>query len=187
VTPDPGTRRLSLVLYADVYTPGTPTTNEYSDVVVRRSPVLLQPVDVATPRGQERPPPALYTDGENFSPNWIGPPQDQHVEVDGLRNGWLGPYSGNVSLRFGPSSWYILSRYASLLAAGFLLVLALPRWPGGRYRLVATMRSRHFARSGGARRTARSVTRDPVGRHLQGGTLPRRAATSALAEALDEA
>ena len=186
VTPDPGTRSLSLFLYADVYTPGALTTNEYSDVVVRRSPVLLQPVVVATPQGQERPAPALYTVGESFSPNWIGPPGDQHVEVDGLRNGWLGPHSGDVPLRFGPSSWYLLSRFASLLAAGLLLALALSRWPGGRYRLVATVLFRHFARSGGARRAAPSVTRQPVGRQFQGGTLPRRAATSAPAEALDQ-
>jgi hypothetical protein len=151
--------------------------------VVRRSPVFLQPVVVATPPGHERPAPALYTEGEGFSSNWIGPHGDQHVEVDGLRNGWLGPHSGDVPLRFGPSSWYILSRFASLLAAGFLLALALPRWAGGRYRLVLF---RHFARSGGAHRAARSVTRQPVGRYLQGDTLPRRAATSAFAEALDE-
>ena len=127
MTPDPGTRSLRLFLYADVYTPGVPTTNEYSDVVVRRSPVPLQPVVVATPRSHERPAPALYTVGESFSPDWIGPPGDQRVEVDGLRNGWLGPHSRNVPLRFGPSSWYLLSRFASLLAAGLLLALALFR------------------------------------------------------------
>ena len=129
VTPDPGTRSLQLFLYADVYTPGTPTTNEYSDVVVRRSPVALQPVVVATPRGHERPAPALYTVGESFSPDWIGPPGDQRVEVDGLRNGWLGPHSRNDALRFGPSSWYLLSRVASLLAAGLVLGLRSPFGP----------------------------------------------------------
>ncbi len=44
---------------------------------------------------------------------------------------------------------------------------------------------RHFARSGGARRAARSVTRQLVDRQLQGGTLPREIATPAPAEALD--
>ena len=141
VTPDPGTRSLKLFLYADVYTSGALTTNEYSDVVVRRSPVALQPVVVATPRSHERPAPALYTAGESFSPDWIGPPGDQHVEVDGLRNGWLGPHSRSVPLRFGPSSWYLLSRFASLLAAGLLLALALFRWRRGRPRLVATARA----------------------------------------------
>ena len=137
VTPDPGTRSLSLFLYADVYTSGAPTTNEYSDVVVRRCPVLLQPVVVATPRGHERPVSALYTVGESFSPDWIGPPGDQHVEVDGLRSGWLGPNSRDDPPHFSLSSWYLLSRLASLLAAGLLLALALPRSPGGRYRPVA--------------------------------------------------
>ena len=45
---------------------------------------------------------------------------------------------------------------------------------------------RHLARSGGARRAARSVTRQSVGRQTPRGTLPRRAATPAPAEALDE-
>jgi hypothetical protein len=45
---------------------------------------------------------------------------------------------------------------------------------------------RHIARSGGARRAARSVTRRSVGRQFQGGTLPRRIATPASAEASDE-
>ena len=186
VTPNPGARSLSLFLYADVYKSGALTTNEYSDVVVRRSPVLLQPVVVATPRGQERPAPALYTAGDSFSPDWIGPPGDQRVEVDGLRNGWLGPHSGDVPLRLGQSSWYRLSRIASLLSAGLLLALALSIWVGGRYRLVATMLFRRFARSGGARRAA-PKGHAPVGRPtVQGGTLPRRVALSAPAEVLDE-
>jgi hypothetical protein len=45
---------------------------------------------------------------------------------------------------------------------------------------------RHFARSSGARRAARSVTRQSVGRQFQGDTLPRRIATPGSAEELDE-
>ena len=186
VTPDSGARSLSLFLYADVYKHGLLTANEYSDVVVRRSPVPLQPVVVATRRKRQRPAPALYTVGGSFSPEWIGPNEEQHVRVDGLRNGWLGPRSRDVPLRFGPSPWYLLSRFASLLAAGFLLALAFSPWPRGRYRLVATVFSRHLARSGGARRAARSVTRQPVCRQPQGGTLPRRVATSAPVKVSDE-
>ena len=149
VTPDPGTSSLSLFLYADVYTAGALTSNEYSDIVVRRAPVALQPVVVATPRSHERPAPALYTVGESFSPDWIGPPGDQHVVVDGLRNGWLGPNSSNDPLRFGPTSWYLLSRVASLIAAGLVLVLALSLWPGGRYRLVPAVRAASRGRKHG--------------------------------------
>ena len=141
VTPDSGTRTLALYLYADVFTPGAITTSDYSGVVVRRSPVVLQPVVVATPQSHERPASALYTVGESFSPDWIGPSGDQRVEVDGLRNGWLGPYTRDYPLRFGPSSWYVLSRFVSLLASGLLLALALSLWPGSRYRLVAPLRS----------------------------------------------
>jgi hypothetical protein len=119
-----------------VYTAGTLTTNEYADVVVRRSPVVLQPVIVATPQSHERQAPALYPTGGSFSPDWIGPPGDLRVEVDGLRNGWIGPHPMKTPPRFGPSSWYLLARFASLLAAGLLLALALSLWPGVRYRLA---------------------------------------------------
>jgi arabinofuranan 3-O-arabinosyltransferase len=138
VTPDRRTRGLVLFLYADVYTAGARTVNEYSHVVVRHSPVVLQPAVVATPRRHERPPPKLYTVGDTFSPEWIAPPGDLRVEVDGLRNGWLGPHPGDFGLSFGPSSWYWLSRFASLLAAGLLLALALSLWPGGRSRTMRT-------------------------------------------------
>ncbi len=141
VTPDRGTRSLKLFIYADVYRPGAPTTNEYAQVLVRRSPIPIQPVVVAAPRRHERPVTALYTTGDSFSPDWIGPPGDQHVQVDGLRNGWLGEHSRDVPVRLGPSSWYLLSRFASLLVAGLLLAVALSLWPERRSRIVATVRT----------------------------------------------
>ena len=132
VSPSPGTRSLKLFLYADVYKAGTLTVNEYSDVVVRSSRVLLQPVVAASTRSHEHPATVLYPSGESFSPDWIGPPNDARVEVDGLRNGWLGPLSSNVRPSFGPSSWYLLSRFVSLLAAVLLLAIAFSLWPSRR-------------------------------------------------------
>jgi glycosyltransferase involved in cell wall biosynthesis len=139
-TPDPGTRNLTLFLYADVYTPGVLTSDEYSDVVIRRFPVTVQPVVVATPWGHERSAPALYAASESFSPDWIGQPGTQHVEVDGLRDGWVGRHVADDPPRFSLSTWYQLSRLASLIAVGLLLALALPHRPWGRYRLVASVR-----------------------------------------------
>ncbi len=134
VTPDPRAGSLMIFLYASVYTPGARTTNEYSNIVIRRSPALLQPVIVATAPKQRRPAPALDAVDEGFSADWIGPPEDQRVEVDGLRDGWLGPSSRQVPVRFGPSSWYSLSCFSSLLAAGLLLALGLLRRRGLRRR-----------------------------------------------------
>jgi arabinofuranan 3-O-arabinosyltransferase len=131
VTPDASARSLMLFLYADVYTPGTLTINEYADVVVRQTQPLLQPVVMATPRRPERAAPPLHATGQSFSPDWIGPPGDPRVEVDGLRNGWLGPSAGNDPPHFGLASWYVLSRYGSLLAAILILALALFRRPRG--------------------------------------------------------
>jgi glycosyltransferase involved in cell wall biosynthesis/O-antigen/teichoic acid export membrane protein len=141
VTPDQGTSSLALYLYADVFTPGTLTTDDYSDVVIRRSPVLLQPVVAATPQEHERPTPALYTVSDSFSPGWIGPTGASRVEVDGLRNGWLGTHPNDDPPHFGLSSLYLLSRFASLLAATLLLALALSLWPGRRYRPIASVRA----------------------------------------------
>jgi hypothetical protein len=136
-TPDPRTRSLALFLYADVNRRGALTTNEYSHVVVRRSPVLLQPVVVATPHRHQDDAPALFTVGGSFSSDWVGPPGDKRVKVDGLRNAWLGPHSGDYAPSFAPSSQYLMSRVASLLAAGLMLALALPRWR----RPIATVRA----------------------------------------------
>lgn len=155
VTPARGTRSLTLFLYADVYTSGAPTTNEYAGVVVRRAPALLQPVVVGTPLRRHRQPPALFTAGEGFSPDWVGSPGSLRVEVDGLRNGWLGPRRAAEPPRFSLARWYQLSRLASLLALCLLLALALSGWPAVQRRLVATVR----AGTGG--RT--------LSRHLRGG------------------
>ena len=142
VTPAPGTR-IKLYLYADVYKPEL-TTNEYSDVVVRRFPVLLQPVVVATPQKHQDHAPALYTVDGSFSPDWVGPPGDKRVEVDGLRSGWLGPHSGDTHRASFRRSGICWSRIASLLAASLMLALALPSPTLG---LGATVR----ASSGGHR------------------------------------
>jgi Alpha-(1->3)-arabinofuranosyltransferase len=125
VTPDRGTRTLVLFLYADVYTAGTLTKNEYADVIVRGARGLLEPVVMASPRRPERPALVLRTVDSSFSPEWIGPLGDAPVEVDGLREGWLGPPTGVATPRFRPSSWYLASRLGSLLAAAVLLALAL--------------------------------------------------------------
>jgi hypothetical protein len=141
VTPDPGTRHVELYLYADAYTPGVRTTQDYSDVVVRRAPVVLQPVVVATPRSRTRSTPELYTASEAFSPDWTGPSGVPRVEVDGLRSGWLGSHATGDPVRYGPSSWYLGSRIVSLLAVVLLLALALSRWRGGRHRLATRARA----------------------------------------------
>jgi len=133
VTPDPGTRKMLIYLYADVYTPGVITTNEYSDVVVRKFSAAPQPVVVATPRRHESVEPLYTTDG-SYSSGCAESSGASRVEVDGLRNGWLGGNSGDHPPRFTWSAWYLLSRIASILAVGLLLALALSRrvrefWP----------------------------------------------------------
>jgi hypothetical protein len=139
VTPDPGTRRVSIYLYADAYRPGAITTNEYSDVVVRKFSAVPQPVLVATPRRHEPVEPLYTTDG-SYSSGWTVPSGAPRVEIDGLRNGWLGASKSDAA-HFSAASWYQMSRVASLAAVGLLLALALSGWTGGRRRLVAAVRT----------------------------------------------
>jgi hypothetical protein len=139
VTPAPGTRKVSIWLYADVYTPGAVTVNEYSGVVVRKFSAVPQPVLVATPR-QHDPVAPLYTADGSFTSGWTVSSGAPRVEIDGLRNGWLGA-SGDDAPQFTAASWYQMSRVASLVALGLLLALALYGWTGGRRRLVATVKN----------------------------------------------
>lgn len=125
VEPSHGTRKISLYLYADTFTPGVVTYNEYSDVVVRHAAVLLQPVVLAMPRGNREPKDSLYAAAASYSAEWTGPHGVLHVEVDGLRNGWLGMHANSESFRLNKSSWYMLSRYTSMLAAALLFALLL--------------------------------------------------------------
>ena len=137
VAPDPGTRKVSIYLYADVYTPGHITTNEYSDVVVRKFSAVPQPVVVATPQ-RDAPVEPLYTTDGSYSSGWTVPSGAPRVEIDGLRNGWLGASEADAA-HFSAASWYQMSRVASLVAVGLLLALALSGWTGGQRRLAAAV------------------------------------------------
>ncbi len=84
-----------------------------------------------------------------------------------------------VELGYVPAASSVRLRRIVYMIIGYTFFLvSLPRRLGDLFR--------HFARSCGARRAARSVTRQSVGRKLPGGTLPRQAAMPAPADALDE-
>ncbi len=126
VAPVPGTRSITLVLYADVYTVGTPTTNEYSDIIVRRAQAFPQPVILATARAHHAPAAPLYSANESFSPEWASSRGERRVKIDGLRNGWLGASSSGPAQYFRPMRWDVASRIASMVTAFLLLAIALP-------------------------------------------------------------
>src|SRR6266567_12270 len=82
-----------------------------------------------------------------------------------------------VELGYVPAASSVRLRRIVYMIIGYTFFLvSLPRRLGDLFR--------HFARSCGARRAARSVTRQSVGRKLPGGTLPRQAAMPAPADAL---
>lgn len=128
VTPSPGTRNLTLFLYADVYTVGQPTINEYAKIAIRQAPRFAQPIVLATRQRFHGERAALNITDESFSSTWLGPQREVRVKVDGLRNGWLGQRLKAGSAHFSLSLWYQMSRVISLVAGGLLLVLALSVW-----------------------------------------------------------
>ena len=89
VSPPPGTTKLMLFLYAVSYSSGERSTDQYTAIQVRS--VLAEPsqvVVVETPRVTQKSP-MLFTTSEGYDHGWYAPGIGTHVEVDGLRNGWL--------------------------------------------------------------------------------------------------
>jgi hypothetical protein len=120
VTPDPGAETLSLFLYADVYPTGQRSVEQYAHVIVRSLPAAPK-VDVV---GRPVVPPAptrLLSLATGFAPGWVGPSGAAHVEVDGMRNGWLSDTTAVTAgqVRYLPGSGEL--RDEILLAGGSLL------------------------------------------------------------------
>jgi len=88
VTPAPLTRTLSLVLYAYSTQAGQLSVEDYSGVVVKPLPAAPLLAVVATPT---RPAgsAAIHTALTGFATGWTSASGGRHVEVDGLRNGWI--------------------------------------------------------------------------------------------------
>jgi hypothetical protein len=122
-TPDPGTRGLNLVLYADSYRPNSLTQNDYADVgavelgSLPEYDVLASPVSAA--KGSR-----LVVEHSSYSGNWQGPSGSRHVMVDGLTNGWVLSDSRSFIATYQPDGPVRLSFVASTLAVMITLGLA---------------------------------------------------------------
>ena len=124
-SPRPGTKSLKLFLYADVYNTGDVTRNDYSDVVVRRAPEVMQPVILATPERPRGAKSELYAVDTGNSPVWVGRDSSAREVVDGLRSGWLTKHPQAIKPVFTQANLYLASRLTSIVAAGLVFVLAL--------------------------------------------------------------
>ena len=88
VTPDIGTKAITVFLYADSV--GALTVNEYADVRVDEVPALPSFALFAKPDDQFASSMQLVVLHNSYSTQW-GSTQGQHVIVDGMLNGWLVP------------------------------------------------------------------------------------------------
>jgi len=102
VYPDFGT--LSLTLYLTNGGPGFNSVNEFANVKVL--PISVQTSNVNSANSTSRPPNLTISD-TGYSQDWVGPAGAEHVNVDGMFNGWLTvPDAAPVDVHY---------RYAALL------------------------------------------------------------------------
>lgn len=126
VTIDPGTRALTLFVYAAApESRGYSTTIYYADISIHQTPPY--PVIVTRLTGVY-PKRVLRVVPVGFGSYWTGPGGD-HVRVDGLLDGWLGTRTEiRGSLRYRYEMAFRGSQYASLAAAGASIVLGMWLW-----------------------------------------------------------
>jgi hypothetical protein len=130
---------------------------------------------------RERIPPSALT----FHPRLGEPPQPLPTSRDGAATGLVQRAAAAlidaelVELGYAPAASSGRRRRIVYTAIGYTLFLVSLR---SRLRELF----RHLARSAGARRATRSITRQPGDTQIQGGNLPRQAAAPASADAQDE-
>jgi len=135
VSPDPGTRGLTLYLLADGSGTQTPSLDQFAEVRVRELPIAPPNLDlVATPASGSAATVHLVVQDEAYDERWSAPGSATHVRVDGLLNGWLTPDPGPVTagITYGPDASIALcnalSLNAGLIAAGVALWAFVPGW-----------------------------------------------------------
>jgi arabinofuranan 3-O-arabinosyltransferase len=124
VTPDPGTKAITLFLYSDVFSPGTTTANDFGDIQVLEPPALPQ-YDLVGEPSSFSPVRALLVHDQGYSMLWHGPTGTKHVLVDGLFNGWLGATSTDTAVHYVGDDPIHLSRSTSLIGTVITLCVAL--------------------------------------------------------------
>jgi hypothetical protein len=126
VSPDPGTKSLSLFLYADGDVKGVRTIIEYANVRVGELSAPPSFALLADPTAQPASSPQLVVARSSFSSDWQGPAGAKHVLVDGLLNGWLMPPGmAPFNPTYAPTAVLRTAQSISLVAVLIALVLPL--------------------------------------------------------------
>jgi hypothetical protein len=135
-TPDTGTTALNLVLFSDVYVPHTLTENDYANLQILELPALPAFDLLGTPTSTSTA--RLIVHHSSYTSAWSGPPQSQHVLIDGLLNGWvITEKTQALSIDYLPSNQLIAAFGVSVVAATLALGLfvSLTR---GRFKAAVT-------------------------------------------------
>jgi len=132
VTPPPGTTGLSVFLYADGGG-GVHTVDAYASVSIRSLPTSASLVFIAASHDGNANPPVLTTADSTYSSIWAVAGRAEHVQVNGMTNGWLTrttrrlvPYETISSLFTAGyvatvASWLVTLVLAGSVVAGVLL------------------------------------------------------------------
>jgi len=144
VQPDPGTKGVSLYLYADEGSADSQTVTEYASVRVLEVPALPTLALLSDPEPRPISTIQLALAHSSYSNLWQGSVSGRHVVVDGMFNGWLIPsgvrkFSANYKL----SSVFFAAQWMS--AATVLVVILLLLGP------MAARRGRRYLAKGSPR------------------------------------
>jgi len=124
-TPDTGTKKLSVFLYAIVDAVGQQTVDEYANIQVEEVPGLPSLALLGLPKTQSPPSEWLFVSHEGYSTQWQGPAGSEHVLVDGMLNGWIEPWgSRDITVHYAQSTLFATAQWVSLVF-GLIVVLHL--------------------------------------------------------------
>ncbi len=142
VTPNQGTRALSLVVYAYAPGNGSQSIDQYSNVQAFSLPNITPPILTGVPKAYQHA--RLVVAARGFSSSVSDPQGLTHVLVDGLRSGWIA----DRKVTKGPSESLFFTAHSALYAIlGFAAVMAgfagvLTRLLGKNERLWAKLREK---------------------------------------------
>jgi len=153
IDPPPGTTQLALYLYAMPRASGQSATELYAGIDVQ-SLSANPTVEVVAQPTDPRPGPRLMTIPEGYAAGWKAVGLDRHVEVDGMRNGWLitDASDRDIHIVFTPVASEITDEVALGIGGLFMAVLVTVLWSAEarkRIRRAKAHLSQHLGRTSG--------------------------------------
>lgn len=128
IHPDLGTTSVTLFLYSDAVSPGQRSVDEYANITAESPFSAPDTVVIGIPPmySSDR----LITSDTGYSSLWKGPKGRVHVDVDGMRNGWIvgSGYTSVVRPRYLGTSNELRNGFLLTMAMAAIAVLLAWKW-----------------------------------------------------------